>query len=923
MTVVAVRHERAPVLATERLLVVNADDFGMSHGTTRGVIQAHERGIVTSTSLMVLREAADEGAAYARAHPRLGVGLHLDLCEWRYYNDEWHLLYERVRLDDSDEVAAELTRQLERFEELVGRSPSHIDTHQHVHREDVVGAVVSERARALRVPVRDLSPGLRYRGEFYGQSSKGLSYPDWITPAALVDLLGSLAPGVTEVSCHPGIDPAEAGGYASERAVELASLCAPPVLDTIVEHGITLVSFADVAPLLEHGVESWRSGFEQRSEEATRAGDHAAAVRWSRRAVETEPSHVASWLALSRSYARSGDAAGAAAAVEEAVRLQPKWASVLLQHADVLAAAGRRMEAASVLSDVAARNTARPDLLRRVVRRLSKLGVDERSLEVAETLLEAVPGDEEGRLAKAAALARSGRRREALEIAAGARVPRAIAFMLDIGAAEEAWQLAEQQGAAALPAAVLLRTALALRKRGHLTLAERALAAAATAAEDDAVIRDRVDALAGEHRVLREGFTAPALKRRRYRARTGVVLHVVGHSSPHSQVGYTVRTDSIVRAQRAAGLEPHVVTRLGFPWDQGVKDAAPFDVLGDVRYHRLRPAGRTPLRLDDRLAETVTAADRLAREIQPAVIHAASDYRNAAVALTLGEQLGVPVVYEVRGFWEETRLREQGEGAEARECYVLHRERELDCMRRVDHVVTLAEVMRRELVARGVEAERISVIPNGVDENAFSELERDEALAEHLGIRPGEQVLGYISSLSSYEGIEYLIAATARLRRAGRQVRCLIVGDGDVRAALEDQVEALGDPELAIFTGRVPHADVRSYYSLIDVFVVPRTAERVSQLVTPLKPYEAMANGRAVVASRVPALAEMVIDEVNGLTFHPEDDADLAAVVDGLLEQPARRQALGLSARTWVLANRTWSQNGAVYADLYRSLGAA
>jgi glycosyltransferase involved in cell wall biosynthesis len=366
-----------------------------------------------------------------------------------------------------------------------------------------------------------------------------------------------------------------------------------------------------------------------------------------------------------------------------------------------------------------------------------------------------------------------------------------------------------------------------------------------------------------------------------------------------------------------------VVTRLGFPWDAGITGAATVDIVDGSPYHRLRAAQRTPLRLDDRLAETVAGTERLAREIRPAVLHAASDYRNAAVALAVGEALGIPVVYEVRGFWEETRLPVQGAGAEARECYLHHRERELDCMRRADHVVTLAEVMRGELVARGVDPARITVVPNGVEANRFPGLERNDELADRLGINRDDEVIGYISSLSSYEGVRYLIAAAARLRRDGRPVRCLIVGDGEERPLLERQAADIGDPGLAIFTGQVPHSDVRSYYSLIDVFVVPRTAERVSQLVTPLKPYEAMANGRAVVVSRVPALSEMVVDGINGLTFAPEDDADLAAVVRDLLEQPARREELGRSARDWVLANRAWSRNAVAYTDLYRTLGAA
>jgi glycosyltransferase involved in cell wall biosynthesis len=244
-------------------------------------------------------------------------------------------------------------------------------------------------------------------------------------------------------------------------------------------------------------------------------------------------------------------------------------------------------------------------------------------------------------------------------------------------------------------------------------------------------------------------------------------------------------------------------------------------------------------------------------------------------------------------------------------------------MRQADHVVTLADTMRERLVERGVDAAAITVIPNAVDTERFVPVGRDPALAELLGISPDETVLGYISSFSHYEGIRYLIDATARLAASGRRVRCLLVGDGDQRAILEAHAEAAGIADRVLFTGRVPHADVLAYYGLIDVFVVPRTDDRVSQLVTPLKPYEAMAAGRALVVSRVPALVEMIVEGVTALAFGPEDTNDLVAVLEGLVDDPARRAELGAAGRQWVCANRTWRGNGDLYRELYHDLGAA
>jgi glycosyltransferase involved in cell wall biosynthesis len=229
--------------------------------------------------------------------------------------------------------------------------------------------------------------------------------------------------------------------------------------------------------------------------------------------------------------------------------------------------------------------------------------------------------------------------------------------------------------------------------------------------------------------------------------------------------------------------------------------------------------------------------------------------------------------------------------------------------------------MRDEMIARGVPAAKIVVVPNAVDVNAFVPTARNAELGRRLGIEAGEVVLGYISSFSTYEGITYLLEAIARLVAAGHRVRGLLVGDGLELPNLTRQAGQLNLAEQVIFTGRVPHAEVLDYYGLIDIFVVPRTADRVSHMVTPLKPYEAMATGRAVVVSGVDALREMVVPGETGLIFDAENAEHLAAVVIPLIEDPSRRATLGRAARDWVCANRTWEQNARRYAALYRDMG--
>ena len=229
-----------------RRLIVNADDFGQSEGVNRGVVAAHEHGIVTSASLMVRWPAAPPAAAYAQAHPELSVGLHVDLCEWTRRGDTWLALYEVVSLDDRDAVAAEAHRQLALFRRLVGRDPTHLDSHQHVHRGEPVRSVVTAVARRLSVPLREYDDRVTYCGAFYGQSGSGEPTPHAIRPEGLVKTLVALPVGVTELGCHPGHDSDVDSMYGPERAVEVETLCDPRVKDILTAERIELCSFATV-----------------------------------------------------------------------------------------------------------------------------------------------------------------------------------------------------------------------------------------------------------------------------------------------------------------------------------------------------------------------------------------------------------------------------------------------------------------------------------------------------------------------------------------------------------------------------------------------------------------------------------------------------------------------------------------------------
>lgn len=233
-----------------RYLVVNADDFGMSLGVSRGILAAHAHGIVTSTSLMVRPPSSVEAVAMSREYPALGLGLHVDLCEWEYIDGDWRLVYEVVPLEDEAAVADEVLRQYERFRELVKREPTHIDSHQHFHLRHPVRQRLLELAVGIGVPLRHCTPGLHYVSRFYGQSPEGTPEADAITVGALVEILDKLPSGVVELACHPGDASDVSTHYRSERAVEQRVLCDPAVRLAVEREEITLCSFADVTDLL-------------------------------------------------------------------------------------------------------------------------------------------------------------------------------------------------------------------------------------------------------------------------------------------------------------------------------------------------------------------------------------------------------------------------------------------------------------------------------------------------------------------------------------------------------------------------------------------------------------------------------------------------------------------------------------------------
>jgi glycosyltransferase involved in cell wall biosynthesis len=399
---------------------------------------------------------------------------------------------------------------------------------------------------------------------------------------------------------------------------------------------------------------------------------------------------------------------------------------------------------------------------------------------------------------------------------------------------------------------------------------------------------------------LREDLSAPRPPRRPVAAPVRV-LHVVTNALPDRQAGYTIRTHGIVTAQRARGIDARVVSRLGFPVDTGVVGAPPLVTVDGVPYHRLLPGSRVPppgrARQDLAVRELGALVERTGAEL----LHAHSKHDNAQVALRVARPLGLPVVYEARGFLEET-WRTEGGSADS-DFYRWSRESETLCMASADVVVTLAEAMRQDIVGRGIDPDRVVVVPNAVPESFTAPLPPAAAARERLGLPAEAFVLGTVTTLNDYEGIDTVVEALRLLDDP--QFRLLVVGDGPARPRLEALAAPLGDR--VRFTGRVPHSAVREHLAALDVFVVPRHETPVTALVPPIKPLEALAVGVPVLASDLPPLVEIVRPGSYGEIAAAGDAASWADQIASLGYAPEHVRALGGRAAAFVARERTWT----------------
>ena len=406
------------------------------------------------------------------------------------------------------------------------------------------------------------------------------------------------------------------------------------------------------------------------------------------------------------------------------------------------------------------------------------------------------------------------------------------------------------------------------------------------------------------------------------------VLHVLDHSIPlHS--GYTFRSLALLREQRAMGWETHHITSPKHAAAVTGESAVALEETAEGWHFHRTPAapaasgtrlpGLGEVALMKQLERRLLG---VAQQLQPDVLHAHSPVLNAIPALRVGRRLGIPVVYEVRAFWEDAAV-DHGTTTEGSLRYRLTRRLETHALRNADHVFTICEGLRGDIAARGISAGKITVIPNAVNIRDFEPGGvPDAALKTRLGL-DGAVVMGFIGSFYAYEGLDLLLQALPELLRRRSEVRVLLVGGGPQDAALKTQAQTLGVADKVVFTGRVPHAEVQRYYDLIDVLAYPRHSMRLTELVTPLKPLEAMAQGRLLVASDVGGHKELIRDGDTGVLFRAGSATSLTDAVDGLLQRRETWPALRAAGRAFVERERQWAASAQHYRPVFERLAAA
>ena len=396
------------------------------------------------------------------------------------------------------------------------------------------------------------------------------------------------------------------------------------------------------------------------------------------------------------------------------------------------------------------------------------------------------------------------------------------------------------------------------------------------------------------------------------------ILHVLDHSIPlHS--GYTFRTRSILKEQHKLGIETCHVTS-----PKHGNSTAEVEEVDGLTFYRSAPTSGLLSKLPvlNQMANIAPMVKRILEVIEiekPDVIHAHSPALNGLAALKAGRKSGLPVVYEIRAFWEDAAV-DHGTCKENDLRYTLTRKMETHVVKYADAVTTICQGLKKDLIARGFDKEKFTVIANAVNIEQFDVIKEKNSQLETSLQLENCQVLGFLGSFYGYEGIDLTIAAMPQVLEKNPNTRLLLVGGGPQEANLKLQVKQLGLEDKVIFTGRVPHSEVSKYYSLVDLLVYPRKAMRLTELVTPLKPLEAMAQGKAVLASDVGGHKELISDNENGFLFAADNVEQLAKRINELIQTPNLISKVLLNGREFVEDVRNWTNSVSNYLPVYKEL---
>jgi PEP-CTERM/exosortase A-associated glycosyltransferase len=394
------------------------------------------------------------------------------------------------------------------------------------------------------------------------------------------------------------------------------------------------------------------------------------------------------------------------------------------------------------------------------------------------------------------------------------------------------------------------------------------------------------------------------------------ILHVLDHSLP-LQSGYAFRSQNILQTQRRKGWQPVALTSPKHEESWKVPCEREEDISG-IRYYRTGAISNNGLLFNKeiRLMKSLRRRIKEVAEVEkPDILHAHSPILNAVPALWVGHELRIPVVYEIRAFWEDAAV-DHGNYSEGSWKYKMVRSIETWVCHKADYIGVLCQGLKDDLITRGIPPERIKIIYNGINADDFKPCEPDEEFIKYHNLK-GKKVIGFIGSFYRYEGLDLLIDAFAHISTAMPESVLLLVGGGEIEKDLKEKAKNLGLNERVIFPGRISHDRIPGVYALIDVLVYPRYSMRLTELVTPLKPLEAMAMGKALVASDIGGHRELIRNNETGLLFPSDNKFALAESIEFLLKNHGLREKIERQVIEWVKENHTWDKTTSVYTEMY------